>query len=197
MFWKTYGSWLLFWQCVHSQTISATEFLLYYYVSCRSQFSAGDGTIYCIVIKIMFLMFLIFSESFQYCYFLRFQNRGHFKDDKMFPWKSRQSQGQLHSPGVALANTKGCSEIRRNICISRCHVKLVGQVRPPLSCPCSSSKAGSTKLFVKQTEMVRQGGSLAQHETDKWQKWGIKQGLLHACAPHAPWWLITIFLHGE
>lgn len=165
MIWRTSGSWLLFWQCVHSQTISATEFLLYYYVSCRSQFSVGDGTIYCVVIK---LMFLIFSESFQYCYFLRFQNWRHFKDDKIFAWRSRQCQGQLYAPGVVLKNTKGCSEIKENTSISRCHVKLdeiikkMGQVHVSFASPCSSSKAGSTKLVVKQNEMVRLGCSSAQ-----------------------------------
>jgi len=41
----------------------------------------------------------------------------------MFAGRSKQSQGQLHPPGIALTNTKGFSEIRRNICISRCLVK--------------------------------------------------------------------------
>lgn len=62
----------------------------------------------------------------------------------------------------------------------------MGEVGLSFSSPCSSSKAGSTKLVIKQN-----GGETGLllstiNETDKWQRQGIKPGLSRACTPRVP-----------
>lgn len=125
-------------------------------------------------------MFLVFSESFPYCYFLRFQNRGWQRC--LHKGASRQPQGPLCPPSIALTHTKGCSEIRRKKCIRRCHVKFDEII-----------KNGATKAALILSLFFFQGGinqsihKAKRHgetrllfgttdETDKWQRQGKKQG---------------------
>lgn len=162
--------------------------------------SVGDGIIYCIMIRLMFFMFLIFLESFPCCYFLRFQSRGWQRC--LHEGASRQPQGQLCPPSIALTNTKGCSEIRRNKCIRRCHIKCDEIIKNGVSKAIFISSLfffqGGINRSIHNAKWHGETGLLlgTTYETDKWQRQGKKQGLSRLCTT-CSLVVYQVFLHGE